>query len=718
MSFGYSIGDVFAIAGVIERIVNEVRAYQSAPLHFQRLAVELGFLSTVCKQVFELRPSLPDELHHIGRIRAIAIQCLGPLQEFEARMATYENTLGTHGNQCGATGSGSKGATREKIKHLGRRLHWSVIERHDVDGLRAILTSEILAINTLLTMMEWRSLQSQKSVSQEYLTQLRTLIRTTNDAATEIKQFLIDCKLASENLQDLIISGNVTQAQQIQILTAIESKTGETRKAVNDLSQWHQQYTAGVKSAVDNVSTQIVRLFSFTAYMEDWIRKIVQYCKDIIAMVDRNTQILLTLHSMMTRLSVLLNRSGVSLPILEFENPFGHTLALPYQLCDTWDGLNRLLLCMFFNKPGLKLVELGRFLITNTNTNRIIKPTLWSASIAPGDRVFMSMVLERIGHKGKLCPRCHRPLPNLSSASAICNHCQLWSSRVDYNNVTLGISESSNKSGIPVPPPEAPLLWSSRWNGTWRPNDMTEQDIRSYSISKRKRRGIYPGEDTPLSDLADDEIEESFRRVHVIPFQGDPLEALIKIGQRCRDLVVEFSSGHLGLYDTLSASPFKDTFSSILSDLEEIRAMGISPMLELCTRQGLVDKHAILDANFMRTSMMLRNAPLGPEFSWINVLGLAKWLTNSEGTTNLNKQQDGYICYDSTNHPLRGTKYWPRSPSSQPKNYPWSSIHPGFVHNLKFHKHPMPRQEEVKLMFMTNQRVGHGHTRLVYGEEA
>ncbi|KAI0453857.1 hypothetical protein F5B21DRAFT_269943 [Xylaria acuta] len=121
MSFGYSIGDAITNAGVIERIVNEVQAYRSAPLHFQRLAVELGFLSSVCKQVFELRPSLSHEQHHIERIRAIAIQCLGPLQEFEAKMARYENTLGIHRVQCGATGN--KKRKRESVKIFGKRLH-------------------------------------------------------------------------------------------------------------------------------------------------------------------------------------------------------------------------------------------------------------------------------------------------------------------------------------------------------------------------------------------------------------------------------------------------------------------------------------------------------------------------------------------------------------------------------------------------------------------
>ncbi|GAW26261.1 hypothetical protein SAMD00023353_2501300 [Rosellinia necatrix] len=122
------------------------------------------------------------------------MQCLGPLQEFEARMAKYEPTLGAH-----VGGIGNKRGKVKAINDIRKRLHWSAIARHDVDGLRAILTSEILAINTLLTMME--CMKSQNSENQMYPIQLRALARTTNDVSTEIKQYLVDCSWRRKNLK-------------------------------------------------------------------------------------------------------------------------------------------------------------------------------------------------------------------------------------------------------------------------------------------------------------------------------------------------------------------------------------------------------------------------------------------------------------------------------------------------------------------------------------
>ncbi|KAI8629558.1 hypothetical protein F5Y19DRAFT_475545 [Xylariaceae sp. FL1651] len=713
MSFGYSVGDIIAIAGVIERIVNEVKAYKSAPLHFQRLAIELGFLSSVCKQVFDLRPSLPDEIQYVERIRAIAMQCLAPLQDFEARMAKYENTLGTDaGSRVSFINIKTK---RRKIRDFGKRLHWSAIEQHDVDKLRAILTSEILAINTLLTMAEWNSLKSQNLVNRSYATRLQNLIQTTNSASADIMQFLIDAKSASQHLEQLIVSGNLTQKEQIQVMTMIGNNTCETQKAVHDLSLWQQQHTLRLKDAVGDVSKQIVKLFSFKEYMEDWVRKIVQYCKDIIAMVERNTQILLSLHGMITKLSLMLSQSNVHLPILEFENPFGHNLALPYQMCDTWDGLNRLLLCMFFNKPGLKLVQAGRFLVTNTATNRIIKPTSWASTVAPGDKVFMSMVLERMGRRRKSCPRCGEPLPAMSRSGAICKSCQLWSFIADNDNTAFGISQSSHELEIPMPPPETLRLQTSSWSGSWTSDYVREQARLRLPILAKKGHRVqqFDGQlNNPPLELAD-EIEESFRRVHVIPFQGDPLEALIKIGQRCRDLMVQFSSHIADPLLSLSSAPFEPIFADILTDMEEIRSSGINPLLELAIRQGSDVKRQIVLSYIEKTATILAHAPLGDRFAQSQISHLIEWLMERPKAA-LTYPRTGQ--YDAANHPLRGTKYWQYNLLSRPFYiYGNNGLAPENNYTTALHKPAMSIREELKSAYSAARRVAHGHHQRTYG---
>lgn len=182
------------------------------------------------------------------------------------------------------------------------------------------------------------SLKSQRAFNQSYVTQLKVLLETTAHASSEIKKFLIDAEVASKRLEALIKSGNTTLAEQVRVLTIIEDKSTETYETVKDLSRWHKSYSQGVKDALDNAQTHIVKLFSLKQYMEEWADKLIQYCKEIITMVRRNTEILLSLHGMLAKFELLVSRSKVDLPSIVFENVFGIKMVLPYQLCNTWEA--------------------------------------------------------------------------------------------------------------------------------------------------------------------------------------------------------------------------------------------------------------------------------------------------------------------------------------------------------------------------------------------
>ncbi len=145
MAFGVSIGDVIAVAGLIERIATEIQDYRHAPEHFQQLATELDFLHQVFQRLGTVEPtsSNQDEVANFGRIKAISTHCKGPLKAFLDKMVTYEPFLGKHKITGG-------------LKGMGKRLHWSTsIGKKEVDDLRAVVVSQILAINTLLNAQQW-----------------------------------------------------------------------------------------------------------------------------------------------------------------------------------------------------------------------------------------------------------------------------------------------------------------------------------------------------------------------------------------------------------------------------------------------------------------------------------------------------------------------------------------------------------------------------------
>lgn len=147
--FRNSLGDIVTLGNLAERIAHEVNSYHSAPLHFQRLSIEIGFISKLCSQMLGLEPSSPSERNQLERIRVIAIQCLGPIRAFEEKMREYDDNLGAKSWENEVRG------VKQKFKSLKKRLHWSLIRRKEVDELRAILASEMLAMNTIISTYEW-----------------------------------------------------------------------------------------------------------------------------------------------------------------------------------------------------------------------------------------------------------------------------------------------------------------------------------------------------------------------------------------------------------------------------------------------------------------------------------------------------------------------------------------------------------------------------------
>lgn len=170
--------------------------------------------------------------------------------------------------------------------------------------------------------------------SEGHTKQLKQLLDTTAKASAEIRKSLIDAKLASENLERVIKTVHFTQSEQLQVLKTIE---GESSAAYCEVKSIRKQQRAYAEEFQKATSAQITRIFSLKQYMEQWIKTIVEHCKEIIAMVQRNTELLLSMHGLLAKLETLLAGSRVDLPSIVFENVLGIRMLLPFQLCDTWE---------------------------------------------------------------------------------------------------------------------------------------------------------------------------------------------------------------------------------------------------------------------------------------------------------------------------------------------------------------------------------------------
>lgn len=178
------------------------------------------------------------------------------------------------------------------------------------------------------------SLRDQGARSQGYAKQLKQLLDTTAKASAEVREFLIDAKLASENLERVIKTVNFTQSEHLQMLKSIEGTSSATYCEAKSIREEQRAY---MKDFQEATSTQITRIFSLKQYMQQWIKAIVEHCKQIIVMVQRNTELLLSMHGLLAKLETLLTGSRVDLPSIVFENVLGIRMLLPFQLCDTWE---------------------------------------------------------------------------------------------------------------------------------------------------------------------------------------------------------------------------------------------------------------------------------------------------------------------------------------------------------------------------------------------
>ncbi|PNP77017.1 hypothetical protein FNYG_09630 [Fusarium nygamai] len=174
------------------------------------------------------------------------------------------------------------------------------------------------------------SLKSENTTNNPFADHLKALITTTETASREIGSCLIEAKAGSERLEGLVVAANSAHAEQERTLGLME-QNAEKSSMVLDV----------ITDTMGAASSQLVRLFTLTEHLERWIKTVVRYCNEIIGLVQRNTRILLSLHNIVMRLESAMRMPTISLPVLEFENPFGIKMALPYQMCDTWETARR-----------------------------------------------------------------------------------------------------------------------------------------------------------------------------------------------------------------------------------------------------------------------------------------------------------------------------------------------------------------------------------------
>ena len=133
MSFSFAVGDIWAVIQVCERVADEIRNYRDAPRNFQQLGDQLHLFQQTLRYIADEASQDAETSQQLDTIKAIADHCLRPIQAFLDTMKTYEDSLGP-----------SKSFM--SMGRIGKRWHWSVKYLGQVDGLRQLVMSDMVAI--------------------------------------------------------------------------------------------------------------------------------------------------------------------------------------------------------------------------------------------------------------------------------------------------------------------------------------------------------------------------------------------------------------------------------------------------------------------------------------------------------------------------------------------------------------------------------------------
>jgi len=89
-----------------------------------------------------------------------------------------------------------------------------------------------------------------------------------------------------------------------------------------------------------------------------------------------------------------------------FDDALGRTRYLPFEFFQHWDVFLPYLHKTFEQVPGLYNLTRRRYHLVNSRTGTIIDPQMWTASVRPGSRLSMAMVIFKTSSTKRACPHC------------------------------------------------------------------------------------------------------------------------------------------------------------------------------------------------------------------------------------------------------------------------------------------------------------------------
>jgi len=166
-------------------------------------------------------------------------------------------------------------------------------------------------------------------------------------------------------------------------------------------------------------------------------------------------------------------------------------------------------------------------------------------------------------------------------------------------------------------------VWKEGWNFRFRRPQAISLLRKSAAPFERHPSAVPDLDASNVADLS------AFRRIHIVPFQGDILRSLVDSGTKYRHFLLRYGAE----FDENRPFVSRETLAvlkDVLAEMEQLRSSDISPLVELQARHGPQDAKVVLQNWIIKTSELLMHSLddplLKPRISETSVQGIIRWL--------------------------------------------------------------------------------------------
>jgi len=231
MSFGFSIGDFLAGANLIKEIISALRG--TAKLEYRELELELHGLQRALDELEHLQPG-PGQEVAVNSVKAAALMCRYPLEEFQANLKRYQ-LLSKHGNH----------RKLDVVEGWVRKVQWNIFMPDEVQKLRAYIAAHVGSLNmrlltlglTTMTVAQTEALERDSVIQNELDGQMRIVNENTVKVGT---LYTLVTSQVMPQLQSLVGLAEKVWATNLQML-AFFTKLQNNQTEINVRHTWFQE---------------------------------------------------------------------------------------------------------------------------------------------------------------------------------------------------------------------------------------------------------------------------------------------------------------------------------------------------------------------------------------------------------------------------------------------------------------------------------------------